>query len=339
MPAPDPPSFTLAELARQLDADLFGDPDLSISGVRGLDDAGPQHLTFVSNPRYAARAHHTRAGAVLVTRAFPPLATATLRVDDPYLTLSSAIEIFHIPRRYPPGIHPSAVVDSSAQLGQNIHIGPHVVVMQDVVIGDDAVLLPHTVIYPGVRIGRRALLHAHAVVREDCILGDDVILQSGVVIGADGFGFAKLPDGGWKKIHQAGRVVLEDHVEVQANSCIDRGALGDTLVRHGAKIDNLVQVGHGSTVGSHTLLCAQVGLAGSTTIGNGVILAGQVGVAGHCTIGDRVIATAQSGIPGDVQEGLTVSGYPAVENRQWLKSVAALNRLPGLLRNLYKERK
>ena len=339
MPKPESPSFPLSELAVRLGAELVGDPTRRISGVRGLDDAGPQDLTFVSNPRYAARAHHTGAGAVLVTRNFAPLATATLRVDDPYLTLSAAIELFHAPRRYLPGVHPTAVVDPSAQLGHRIHIGPHVVVMEDVVLGDDCVVLPHTVIYPGVRIGQRSLLHAHVVVREDCVLGDDVILQSGVIIGADGFGFARLPDGGWKKIHQAGRVVLEEQVEIQANSCIDRGALGDTVIRQGAKIDNLVQVGHGSTVGHHTLLCAQVGLAGSSTLGKNVILAGQVGVAGHCTLGDRVIATAQSGIPGDVAEGLTVSGYPAVENRQWLKSVAALNRLPGLLRNLYKERR
>lgn len=339
MPTAEPPSFTLAELAHRLRAELVGDPDLRISGVRGLDEAGPHDLTFVSNPRYASRAQHTRAGAVLVTKSFTQLATATLRVEDPYLTLSAAIELFHAPRRYRPGLHPTAVVDSSAQLGQRIHIGPYVVVMEGVVLGDDCVLLPHTVIYPGVRIGQRALLHAHVVVREDCVLGDDVILQSGVIIGADGFGFAKLPSGSWKKIHQAGRVVVENQVEVQANSCIDRGALGDTLIRRGAKIDNLVQVGHGSTVGENTLLCAQVGLAGSTSVGRNVILAGQVGVAGHCTIGDGVIATAQTGIPGDVQEGLTVSGYPAVENRQWLKGVAALNRLPSLLRNLYKERK
>ena len=335
----DPATFTLKELARRLEAELVGDPTLRITGVRGIEEAGPQDLTFVSNPRYAARAHKTRAGAVLVTRAFSQLATATLRVDDPYLKFALAIELFHAPTRYPPGVHSSAVVDPSAKLAPNIHIGPYVVVMADVVLGEGTVVLAHAVLYPGVKIGRRSLLHAHVVVREDCILGDDVILQSGVVLGADGFGFAPLPGGGWKKILQAGRVIIGDDVEIQANSCVDRGAVGDTVILQGAKIDNLVQVGHGSTVGEGTLLCAQVGLAGSTTIGRQVILAGQVGVAGHCTVGDGAIATAQSGIPGDVAPGLTVSGYPAVENRQWLKSVAALNRLPGLLRNLYKERK
>lgn len=333
------PSFTLQEIALRLDAKLVGDPSLAITGVRGIDEAGPEDLTFVSNPRYSSRAHQTRAAAVIVSPNFPELTTPTLRVADPYLKFAAAIELFHTPPRYAPGVHPTAVVDPSVELGSNVHIGAHVVVMNDVTVGDSSVLLPHSVVYAGVQIGRRNLLHAHVVVRENCILGDDVILQSGVVIGGDGFGFAPLPGGGWKKILQAGRVIIADDVEVQANSCIDRGAVGDTVIRQGAKIDNLVQVGHGSIIGQGTLLCAQVGLAGSTTIGQQVILAGQVGVAGHCTVGDRVVATAQSGIPGDVAPGLTVSGYPAVENRQWLKSVAALNRLPGLLRNLYKERK
>ncbi len=332
-------SYTLEELARRLGAELVGDPERRISGIRGIDEAGPSDLTFVSNPKYAARAKSTRAGALLVSHSFPVIEAPTLRVDDPYLTLSTAVGLFHTPPYYAPGIHPTAVVDPSAKLGDRIHISPHVVVMSEVVIGDDAVLLPHAVLYPGVRAGNRLLLHAHAVVRENCVLGDDIILQSGVVVGADGFGFAHRSDGSWQKIPQAGRVVIESGVEVQANSCIDRGALGDTTIRQGAKIDNLVQVGHGSTIGRGTLLCAQVGLAGSTTVGEQVILAGQVGVAGHCTIGDRVVATAQSGIPGDVAPDLIVSGYPAVENRQWLKSVAALNRLPGLVRNLYKERK
>ena len=210
--------------------------------------------------------------------------------------------------------------------------------MEGVEIGDGATLLPHCVLYPGVRAGRNLLMHAHAVVRENCTLGDDVTIQSGAVIGGDGFGFAKQPTGGWLKIPQSGSVTLEDAVEVQSNACVDRASVGETRVGAGTKIDNLVQVGHGSTIGRDTLLCAQVGLAGSTKVGNRVILAGQVGVAGHCTIGDGVIATAQSGIPGNVEAGLTVSGYPAVENRRWLKGVAAANRLPELIRNLKRER-
>jgi UDP-3-O-[3-hydroxymyristoyl] glucosamine N-acyltransferase len=202
------------------------------------------------------------------------------------------------------------------------------------VVGNDAVLLPHVVLYPGVTIGDRFFAHAHAVVREGCRLGDDVVLQNGAIIGADGFGFAKDSTGRWVKIVQSGPAVLENAVEVQANACIDRASIGETRIARGAKVDNLVQVGHGSTVGENTLLCSQVGLAGSTTIGKNVILAGQVGVAGHLTVGDGAIATAQSGIPSDVAPGAVVSGYPAMDNRAWLRTVAAVNRLPELLRKL-----
>ncbi len=206
-------------------------------------------------------------------------------------------------------------------------------------LGPHATLLPHVVLYPGAQIGSHFFAHAHAVVREGCRLGDHVTLQNGVIVGADGFGFARhaAPEPGhpaWHKILQTGPAVLEDHVEVQANSTIDRASIGETRIQAGAKIDNLVQVGHGSTVGRNTLLCAQVGLAGSSRVGNNVILAGQVGVAGHCTIGDGAIATAQSGIPSDVAPGMTVSGYPAIENRKWLRSTAVFARLPDLMRSL-----
>jgi len=196
------------------------------------------------------------------------------------------------------------------------------------------VLLAHVVLYPWVRAGDRFLAHAHAVVREGCVLGDDVVLQNGAVIGSDGFGFAKDGAGHWVKIVQAGPAVLEDAVEVQANACVDRASVGETRVKAGAKIDNLVQVGHGSFVGEDTLLCAQVGLAGSTVIGKNVILAGQVGVAGHLTVGDGAVATAQTGIPSDVAAGAVVSGYPAMDNRAWLRMVASLTRVPELLKRL-----
>jgi UDP-3-O-[3-hydroxymyristoyl] glucosamine N-acyltransferase len=206
------------------------------------------------------------------------------------------------------------------------------VIDENVVIGTNAVLLAHVVIYPGVRIGDNFFAHAHAVVREHCCLGNDVVLQNGAVIGADGFGFAKDDSGHWHKILQSGPAVLEDDIEIQANSCIDRASVGETRIERGAKIDNLVQVGHGSRVGENSLLCAQAGLAGTTDVGKNVILAGQVGVAGHCKIGDGVIATAQSGIPGDVAAGRYVSGTPAVDHKVWLKYSAALSRLPDFMK-------
>lgn len=329
----------LAELAQHLGAVLHGDPTAQITGVAGLETASRGHLTFVANPKYASLARTTRATAVLVEPSFPDISAATLRIENPYLAFAKAIEFFYQPPAYAPGIHPTADIASTAKIGANAHIGAYVVIGDHAVIGDNATLLPHTVIYPHVRAGDNLFVHAHAVVREHCQLGDDVILQNGAIVGADGFGFAKQGDNTWYKIQQSGPAILEDSVEVQANACIDRASIGETRVHAGAKVDNLVQVGHGSTVGANTLLCAQVGLAGSTTVGKNVILAGQVGVAGHCTVGDGAIATAQSGIPGDVDPGKVVSGYPAIDNRQWLRSVALVNRLPELLRDLKLARK
>ncbi len=312
----------LAKLAEYLDATLIGDPSAEITRVAGIESAAPGDLTFVSNPKYAALARSTRATAILVEPGFPQLSTATLRVDNPYLAFAFAIELFYKAPVYPPGIHPTAAIASTAHIGANAHIGAYAVIGDNVTIGENATILPHVVFYPHARAGNNLFAHTHAVVREHCLLGDNVILQNGVIVGADGFGFARQSDGTWYKILQSGHVVIDDNVEVQANACIDRASIGETRIHVGAKVDNLVQVGHGSTVGPNTLLCAQVGLAGSTTIGKNVILAGQVGVAGHCTVGDGAIATAQTGIPGDVAPGKVVSGYPAVDNRQWLRSVA-----------------
>jgi len=329
----------LAEVANHLDATLHGDPDVEITGVSGLEAAAPGDLTFVANPKYATLARTTKATAVLVEPAFHEIPSATLRIDNPYLAFAHAIELFYSPPAYAPGIHPTAVIAPTAKIGVNAHIGAYAVIGEHVTIGDNATLLPHVVLYPHVRAGNNFFAHAHAVVREHCQLGDNVILQNGAIIGADGFGFAKQSDNTWYKIVQSGPAILEDAVEIQANACIDRASIGETRIHAGVKVDNLVQVGHGSTVGENTLLCAQVGLAGSTTVGKNVILAGQVGVAGHCTIGDGAIATAQSGIPSDVPPGKVVSGYPAIDNRQWLRSVALVNRLPELLRTLKSPKK
>ena len=200
--------------------------------------------------------------------------------------------------------------------------------------GTPAVLLAHVVLYRGVKIGAHFFAHAHAVVRENCRLGDRVLLQNGVVIGGDGFGFAKTHEGRWHKIPQPAPVIIGDRVEVQSNACIDRASVGETRIGHGVKIDNLVQVGHGSTVGDDALLCSQVGLAGSTEIGARAILTGQVGVVGHCKVGDDAIVTPQSGVANDVAAGALVSGAPAVDHKLWLKYSAILPRLPEMARAL-----
>jgi UDP-3-O-[3-hydroxymyristoyl] glucosamine N-acyltransferase len=257
-----------------------------------------------------------------------------LRAKDPYLAFAHALELFHQPPRFAPGIHATAVIHATAKLGRDAHIGPYVVVGENVEIGDNAVLLAHVVIYSGVKIGRNFFSHAHSVVRENCRIGNNVLLQNGVVIGSDGFGFAKTQEKRWHKIPQPSPVVIGDDVEIQANSCIDRASVGETRIGRGVKIDNLVQVGHGSRVGEDALLCSQVGLAGSTEIGDRVILTGQVGVVGHCKVGDDAIVTPQSGVAHDIAAGALVSGAPAVDHKLWLKYSALLSKLPEMARAL-----
>src|SRR5437899_3331084 len=306
----------LAEIAERLGLRLEpGDSDVEITGVAGIEEAQPGQLTFVANPKYAAAARNTRAAAVIVSDNFPALATPTLRGPNPYLAFARAIELFYQPPQYGPGVHATAVLHPTAKLGANASIAAYCVIERDVEIGAHAVLLPHVVIYAGAKIGDNFFAHAHAVVREHCRLGNNVVLQNGAVVGSDGFGFANH-EGRWRKIVQSGPAIVGDDVEVQANACIDRATVGETRIARGAKIDNLVHVGHGCVVGEDTLLCAQVGLAGSTRVGKKVIIAGQAGVAGHCTIGDGAIITAQAGTV-DVAAGAIVSGSPGFDNQQW----------------------
>ncbi len=323
----------LSAIASALGARLEnGSPNTEITGLNGIEQAGPGELTFVSNPKYAAAARSTKATAVIVGEDFPAIPAVMLRVQDPYLTFARALELLYQPLQYAPGIHATAVVHQSARIGSNAHVGPYVAIDENVEIGANAVLLAHVVIYRGVKIGDNFFAHAHSVVRENCRLGNHVLLQNGVVIGADGFGFAKTAEGQWHKIPQPAPVVIENDVEVQANSCIGRASVGETRIARGVKVDNLVQVGHGSKIGEDTLLCAQVGLAGSTEIGHRVILTGQVGVVGHCKVGDGAIVTPQSGVAHDIAAGALVSGAPAVDHKLWLKYSAILPRLPEIAR-------
>jgi UDP-3-O-[3-hydroxymyristoyl] glucosamine N-acyltransferase len=330
----------LGEIARKLNCMLEGDAQTEIHCVAGIESAKAGELTFVSNPRYRQAARATRASAVLVRRDFaverepglPPL--ALLRSEDPYLDFARAIVFFYTPPRYAASMHPTAVIAPSAKIGEGAHIGPYCYVDEGTVLGRNAVLHSFVAIYRGARIGDDFFAHAHAVVREFCRIGDRVILQNGVVIGGDGFGFAKQPDGRWYKMQQSGITVVGDDVEIQSNACIDRATVGETRIATGAKLDDLVLVGHGSSVGENTLLCGQVGLAGSTKIGNSCILAGQVGCAGHLTVGNGAMIGPQSGLPNDVPPGAFYAGYPAVEHRQWLKNAAAINRLPELAKTV-----
>jgi UDP-3-O-[3-hydroxymyristoyl] glucosamine N-acyltransferase len=336
----------LGELAARLGCKLEGDENGEVYGVAGIENAKAGEVTFLSNPRYTRELAKTLASAVFVDEKAiiergPGLpAVAAIRSQNAYFDFARAIELFSAPAAYPPGIHPTAVVAKSAKLGERAHIGPHCFVDESVEIGRGAVLHSLVTIYRNTRIGDDFLAHSQTVVREGCTIGNRVILQNGVVVGGEGFGFAKRSDGRWHKIMQNAPVVIEDDVEIQANSCIDRATVGETRIRRGAKIDDLVLVGHACEVGEDAILCGQVGLAGSTRIGHRCILAGQVGSAGHLEIGDGATVTSQSGVPSDVPPGALYSGYPAMENKLWLRVMAALKNLPEMqktVRRLVKE--
>lgn|SRR5579872_1639129 len=324
----------LAQLAAAIGArvDPASSANLEITGVVGIEHARAGELTFVANQKYSALAQTTKATAVIVAEDFPAIAATMLRSKNPYLSFAKAMQLFHPAQKYAPGVHPTAVIHAAARIGANAHIGPYVVIDEDVWIEADAVLLAHVVIYRGVSIGHNFFAHAHSVVREGCRIGNNVTIGNGVIIGGDGFGFAKDANGHWNKIPQPEPVVIGDEVEIQSNACIDRASVGATQIGRGTKIDNLVQIGHGSTVGEDSLLASQVGIAGSTEIGNRVILTGQVGVVGHCKVGDGAIVTPQSGVSGDVEAGAIVSGAPAVDHKAWLKYSAVLPRLPEMWR-------
>jgi UDP-3-O-[3-hydroxymyristoyl] glucosamine N-acyltransferase len=330
----------LGDLASRLGCTLEGDAQIEIEGVAGIEDARSGQLTFLSNPKYYKELATTSASAVLIekkvgiSREPGRPALAALRSENPYLDFARTIEFFNAVMPHAAAIHPTAVVSKTAKIGEGSHIGPHCFVDDGVEIGRNALLHSLVTIYKNTRIGDDFLAHSQTVVREGCTIGNRVILQNGAVIGGDGFGFAKRADGTWHKILQQAPVVIEDDVEIQANACIDRATVGETRIRRGAKIDDLVLVGHACDVGEDAILCGQVGLAGSTRVGNHVILAGQVGSAGHLDIGDGAIVTSQSGVPTDVPPGAVYSGYPATENKLWLRLMAALKRLPEMQKTL-----
>jgi UDP-3-O-[3-hydroxymyristoyl] glucosamine N-acyltransferase len=324
----------LRELAERLECRVDGDGDVEVLRVAGIEDAGPGDITFLSNPRYAALLKTTGATAVIVAEDGPSAPCPTIRSRNPYLSFARAVRAFAGDTRPAAGIHPMSAIAPDAKLGVGVSVGPFVSIGPGAIVGDRVVVGPGATIGAGASVGDDSLLHARVSIRENVVLGRRVIVQDGAVVGSDGFGFARRDDGSYEKIPQPGLVVIEDDVEIGANSTIDRPAVGETRVKAGAKIDNLVQVGHGVIVGRNTLLCAQVGIAGSSTVGDSVVLAGQVGVAGHLEIGDKVTATAQTGIPNSVEAGSLISGYPAIPNRDWLKSSAVFRRLPELKKAL-----
>jgi UDP-3-O-[3-hydroxymyristoyl] glucosamine N-acyltransferase len=327
-------AMKLREIADLLGCRLEGDGEIEITGVAGMEHAGAGQLTFLANPKYAPKVKHTKASAIIVHAPIPGLGIAALVASDPYLEFARALALFYQPPCPAPGVHPLAYMAPSAVVGENCSIGPFAVVGERVRIGRNAVIHPHVVLYEGVEIGDDFLAHAHASVREFCRIGSRVTLQNGVVVGGDGFGFAKRPDGTHMKIVQSGVTVIEDDVEIQALSAMDRATVGETRVKRGAKIDNLVQVGHACTVGEDNIICSQTGLAGSTVLEKNVLLAGQVGSSGHLTVHEGAIVYAQSGIGGDVEANSLISGSPAFPAAEWRRSVTLFPRLAEMQKTI-----
>ena len=320
----------LRDVADRLECELEGDGDIEVTRVAAIEDAGPGDLTFFANRKYLGELRQTRAAAVIAAASVTGIRAAVLRADDPYLTFARAVGLFADRWRPAAGIHPLALVGPGATIADDASIGAFVCVAEGVRIGARTVVHPHVTIGRFAEIGADCVLHPQVSIREKVRLGDRVVLQDGVVIGSDGYGFARRRDGSHEKIPQVGGVVIGDDVEIGANTTVDRPALGETHIGDGTKIDNLVQIAHGVRIGRNVLLAAQVGIAGSSVIEDQVTLAGQVGVAGHITIGKGVVATAQSGIPNSVDPGTLISGYPAIPNRDWLKASAVFRRLPEL---------
>lgn len=326
--------MTLADLAARIGCRLEGDGSIEISGVAGLEHAGAHDVSFFSNPKYTAALKNTRAAAVILGNDVPAPGRAALRTEHPYVAFAKALELFTSIPRPPSGVDSRSVVGRGVALGKDVAIGPFVVIGDNATIGDGTVIYSHVSIGPGTRIGDRCILYSHVAVRERITIGNRVILHSGVVVGSDGYGFARQADGTHYKVPQGGTVVIEDDVELGANTAVDRPGVGETRIGAGSKIDNMVQIAHGVHVGARVLLAGQVGIAGSTTIEDDVVLAGQVGVAGHITIGKGAIATAQTGIPNSVEPGQFISGYPAIPNRDWLKASAVFKKLPELKKTI-----
>ena len=320
----------LKDIAHRIESRLEGNGEIEIHGVAGIEDASAGDLTFFANPRYTARFRKTQASAIILGESAEPAPCAMLRAREPYVAFARAVELFADAWRPASGVHKLAHLGENVTIADGASVGPFSVVADGARIGARSVLHSHVAVGRHAEIGEDCILHARVSVRERVRIGNRVVVQDGAVIGSDGFGFATRSDGSHHKIPQIGVVVIEDDVEIGANTTIDRPAVGETKIGAGTKIDNLVQIAHGVTIGRHALLAAQVGVAGSTTIEDSVTLAGQVGVAGHLTIGRGAVATAQTGIPNSVEAGAFVSGYPAIPNRDWLRSSALFRKLPEL---------
>jgi UDP-3-O-[3-hydroxymyristoyl] glucosamine N-acyltransferase len=326
--------ITLAEIAQWMNGRVEGDASIEITGLAKIEEAKPGHLTFIANPKYAKFIRTTMASAVLVGMDFPSFDKTLLRVQDPYFCFLNLVKKFYSSRpTVPEGIHPTVVMGDNVQVGKHVAFAPYVVIGRGCRIGDGVVLYPGVVLDDEVSVGDNTIIYANVSVRERCLIGKNVIIHMGAVIGSDGFGFA-FEDGRYHKIPQVGIVHIEDDVEIGANTTIDRATLGETLIRTGVKLDNLIQIAHNVVVKEHTVIAAQTGISGSTTIGAYVKMGGQVGLAGHIEVGDHATVGAQAGVTKSVPPDVFVTGYPAKEIMKIRREEAALTRLPELLKKV-----
>ena len=327
--------MNLNQIAEFINGELVGDPDLEVSGLAKIEEAGPGELSFLANPKYAKYLESTKASAVLVSRDQKDVPVTHIKVDDPYLAFLLILEQLTPPQQpnYN-GIHPSAVIDPSAKIEENVTIGPLVYIGKNVIIGKNSFLFPGCVILDGVKMGTGCKLYPNVTIREDCELGNDIIIHNGTVIGSDGFGFAPI-DEGYRKIPQMGKVRIEDNCEIGSNCTIDRATMGETIIKKGCKLDNLIQIAHNVVVDENTVIAAQTGISGSAQIGKNVIIAGQVGTVGHIKIGDKSIIAAKSGVSKDVPEGEVWFGYPAQPIMRQKKVEASLRHLPELAKRIH----
>lgn len=330
-------SMKLSELAAATGSTIEnGSPDLEITAAAGLDIAGPGDVTFLANPKYTPQIASTKASAIFLDeKTETDRADLTvLRSRDPYVAYTRALRLFHPEPPIKPFRHSSAVVDESASVDPDTEIHANAVIGKNCRIAAGVRIMPNVTVYDGVSIGESTVLHSGVSVRENCEIGRNCIVHNNSTIGSDGFGYSKDEDKRWLKIPQTGRVVLEDEVEIGANTAIDCASVGETRIKRGAKIDNLVQIGHSCTVDEDALICSQTGLAGSSVIGKRVILAGQVGIAGHLKVGDDAVITAKSATSHDIEPGKVISGIPGFDNKDWLRSTSVFRKLGDLAKRL-----
>ena len=326
--------LTLAKIAELVDGELVGDGSVEINGVGKIEDAQQGQITFISNPKYEKFIETSGASAIIVGEDFSQAAKPVIRTKNAYFSFLKLLRYFHPPMEtLAPGIHPSAVIDATAKIGENTRIGAGVVIGKNCVMGESTTIYPGVVIGPDVEVGDNTVLHANVVLREQVKIGNKVILHSGVVVGSDGFGFAREGEI-YHKIPQVGIVIIEDNVEIGANCSIDRATLGATIIRKGVKLDNLIQVAHNVEIGENTVIAAQTGISGSTKIAKNAIIGGQVGFVGHIEVGEGVTVGAQSGVTKGLPKNSVYFGYPARPIIQAKREEAALRRLPKLFKRI-----